>query len=56
MIQNIITYIIVAIAVIHVMYGFYKTFLVKGKKSACQGCSRDCQLKKKTIKNTTLYY
>ena len=55
MIQNIIAYIIIALAFLHVSYGFYKTFLVKNKKSGCNGCSANCQLKKKMMKNVSVH-
>jgi len=54
MIQEILTYIFIAAAFGYMLYGFYKTFLVKSKKSICSGCSGECHLKLKS-NNITNY-
>ncbi len=42
MIQDVITYIFIAIAVANVIYGMYKLLFSKNKKTICGTCNEGC--------------
>ncbi|OFX17651.1 MAG: hypothetical protein A2033_09205 [Bacteroidetes bacterium GWA2_31_9] len=47
MTQDILTYIIINLAIAYTIYSFYKSIIVKKKGiSGCSGCSKSCEIKK----------
>ena len=47
MLQDILTYIIITLAIAYTIYSFYKSIIVRKKEiSGCAGCSKSCEIKK----------
>lgn len=47
MTQDILTYIIITLAIAYTIYSFYKSIIVKKKANiGCSGCSKSCEIKK----------